>query len=279
MFRKAKLALEQGGAAQHPVRFVARLAAWRLLTIAGRSATVKSPRYGVTFWCPPEWRGSAKLTYALRDEYEPELAHLARWVKPGDLVVDVGAHYGAYSLPLARLVGDEGLVLAVEPSSHARGVLARNLEINDFHNVQVLPLALGEQAATGVLRVHADRSRASLALAAEDAVGTEDVQVARLDDVVPAGRSVAFMKVDVEGHELLALRGATAVLERDRPVVIFEQLSTLAVKAGLPARGAWDLLAERGYRMHAVTGDGELLPVMEPTDSVAQANVIAIHPG
>jgi FkbM family methyltransferase len=187
MLRKAKRALDQAAAVPHPGRFFARLTAWRVLTAAGRGATVTSRRYGVRWWCPPEWRGSAKLSYALRDEYERELVHLDRWVSRGDVVVDAGAHYGAYAVPLGRLVGDEGLVLAVEPSSHARTVLARSLELNGLQNVEVLPLGLSESATTGVLRVHADRSRASLALAGDDAVASEDVKLARLDDVVPAG--------------------------------------------------------------------------------------------
>jgi hypothetical protein len=62
-------------------------------------------------------------------------------------------------------------------------------------------------------------------------------------------------------------------------VILFEQLSSLAEKAGIPARGAWDLLAERGYRMHAVARDGDLVSVADPSDDVAHPNVVAIHAG
>lgn len=67
-------------------------------------------------WCPPEWRGNTKLTYPRRNAYESELAQLHRWVSPGDHVVDVGAHYGAYALPMSRIVTAKGLVTALDRS-------------------------------------------------------------------------------------------------------------------------------------------------------------------
>jgi precorrin-6B methylase 2 len=66
------------------------------------------------------------MIYTLREKYDPELSRLADWVHEGDVVVDVGAHYGSYATALARLVGSSGRVIAVEPSHHALETLIRN---------------------------------------------------------------------------------------------------------------------------------------------------------
>lgn len=232
------------------------------------------------FWCPPEWRGNAKVMYVWGDAYECETAQLHRWVGSGDVVVDVGAHYGSYALPLSRLVGDMGRVVAVEPALHARSVLTRNIRINSLRNVQVLPVAAGDEEACGTLHLHGDRSRASLHRTLEGKTGAEQVKVVRLDHVISPERRVALIKLDVEGYEAKALEGAQGILSRDRPVVIFEYLPGMPTAAGLPALGAWDLLESHGYRMHRVTGAGEVRHVGSPAESCGTtSNVVAIHPG
>jgi FkbM family methyltransferase len=230
-------------------------------------------------WCPPEWRGNAKLTYLWRNNHEPELAQLHRWVRPGDRVVDVGAHYGAYALPMARIVTEDGLVVALEPARHAREVLHRNIRMNNVSNVRVLPVAAGKEAAQGTLHMHKDRSRASLHELSEGASGNESVRVVRLDDVLPRDRRVALIKMDIEGYEQWALAGAKSILATDRPVVIFEHTPLATIAAGLPEQGAWDVLTSHGYRMHRVTDKGEVIQVRSPgLRCGATNNIVAIHP-
>lgn len=265
---------------ERPFTSLARLAVWRARTGLGIGATVPVERSEMAFWCPPEWRGNAKLMYVWGNSYERELAQLHRWVGPGDLAVDVGAHYGCYTLPLARIVAEEGEVVAVEPARHARQVLARNLRINNAHNVRVLPVAAGHKAARATLHLHTDRSRASLRDTpfAEEA-GTDSVEVVRLDDVLSPDRPVSFIKFDVEGYEVRALEGSATILTRDRPVVVFEYAPSATIAAGLPAQGAWDLLRSYGYQMHRVTDRGDLLPLDDPTTRCATTNnIVAIHP-
>ncbi|MFF8945304.1 FkbM family methyltransferase [Streptomyces sp. NPDC014864] len=232
----------------------------------------------MTFWCPPEWRGAAKIMYVWRDDYESEIPHLHRWVRPGDVVMDVGAHYGSYTLPLSGLVGARGHVLALEPAAHACSVLEQNIRRNDLRNVQLLPVAAGAEAGHAALHMHDDRSRASLYASLGDAAETPSVEVVRLDDVAPPGRRISLIKMDIEGYEAQALKGAEHVLRRDRPVVIFELLARRS-GAVAPDLTAWDLLAAQGYRMHRITDQGELRRVESPEDHCGwSCNVVGIHP-
>lgn len=262
-----------------PVTSVLRLATWRARTAVRIGATVSLGSSGMRMWCPPEWRGNAKLTYLWRNAYEPELAQLHRWVSPGDHVIDVGAHYGAYALPLSRIVSDKGLVIALEPSQHARAVLSKNIRLNNARNVQVLPVAAGRDTTRGTLHIHRDPSRSSLVGLSDGATAKESVEVARLDDVVPRDRRIALIKMDIEGYEQWALEGARSILTEDRPVVVFEYTPPAATAAELPVRGAWDVLAAYGYQLHRVTDGGEVRLVSDPGHRCGTTgNLVAIHP-
>lgn len=270
----ARMVREHPGVAANPARFIARLAAWRALTAVGRDATVAFPTFGAQFWCPAEWRGMSKMAYTLREHWEPELVRLQDWVLPGGTVIDVGAHYGAYTVALSALVGPEGRVLAVEPADHALSVLRRNIEINAAENVTVLAAALGEESATATLHMHGDQSRASLNQFAEGDTGSQSVAVACLDDLVQGG-PVDFIKIDVEGYELPALRGADRILSENRPVVQFELQPGAATRGGFPAYGVWDLLKSHGYRFQRLLPNGDYTPVLSPDDA-GGPNLIAL---
>jgi FkbM family methyltransferase len=265
---------EHPGVAENPTRFFARLAAWRALTAVGLDATVAFPSYPAQFWCPPEWRGMSKMAYTLREHYEPELARLRDWIMPCGTVIDIGAHYGAYTIAMSALVGPEGRVFAIEPANHALSVLRRNIEINGAHNVTVLATALGDSSETAVLHMHGDPSRASLNQFENGDTGCQSVAVARLDDLVQGG-PVGFIKIDIEGYELPALSGASRILSEDRPVVQFELQPGAATRGGLPAFGVWDLLQSHGYRFRRLMLNGTYAPVLDPNDSEGP-NLIAL---
>src|SRR5687768_8651501 len=96
---------------RHPAsegtRTLIRQAAWMARCMVDRPAVVPFGD-GLRFYCPAESRGLARLTYIFRERYEAELGVVDRFVHPGDAVVDVGAHYGSYTVRLAQLVGSTG---------------------------------------------------------------------------------------------------------------------------------------------------------------------------
>jgi hypothetical protein len=76
---------------QQPASVMMRLAIWRVYCWMRLPANVELRRSGLQLWLPPEWRGVAKLLYAFRDDYEPELCFLRRYLTSGMVVADVGA--------------------------------------------------------------------------------------------------------------------------------------------------------------------------------------------
>jgi len=156
-----------------------------------------------------------------------EMAAMRRYVRPGDLVVDIGARRGLFTAYLADLVGPDGEVEAFEPFPPNVAAL-RRLFIGR-PQVRVHAVALSDATRKAALAVPLEGRHPNTALGSlepgHDAgpALSVDVQCRRLDDLlIRRDRPVRFVKCDVEGHELSVFRGATAVLVADRPIVLVE---------------------------------------------------------
>jgi FkbM family methyltransferase len=131
------------------------------------------------------------------------------YVKSRGLALDVGAHIGTWTIPLAARFKQ---VIAFEPVAANRACLEANVEGLD--NVTVLPVAVGGYNGTGTMMRPGDNSGTYCLLH-----GT-DVLVATLDVVVHS--PVDFIKIDVEGLEGAVLAGGERLLRESRPAVFFE---------------------------------------------------------
>ena len=153
------------------------------------------------------------------------LKYLRRVVRPGAVVVDVGAHFGVYTEALCTLVGANGKVHAFEPQAPVFEALRRLQSSHD--NLTVHRVALSSRAGTCELRVpFLAGGVPEPALATLEAVAAQHradpVAVRTLDSYRDLLPGLAFVKIDVEGHELEVLDGAREVLAECRPVVQVE---------------------------------------------------------
>jgi len=156
-------------------------------------------------------------------EYEPEVTRVLRDViRPGMTVLDIGANVGFFTALSAGLVGASGRVIAVEPNSENCRLILHTAEINQFDNVELLPVALAETNGWSHFVNHLG-SNGSLARASESQlVGGwgQIVPVLRGDDLIEG--PVDVVKLDVEGAEGRVVRGLAGLIEEHRPVVVTE---------------------------------------------------------
>jgi FkbM family methyltransferase len=131
-------------------------------------------------------------------------------LKEGDVVVDVGAYVGMFTVRASKLVGPKGQVVAIEPSSSNRTYLRAN--VSGLENVEVLPIAASNWVGWGKLGI----SGASIchSLIGEHS-RTEEVQVNTLDLALKLKSitKIDFLKIDAEGSELEILQGAETLLK------------------------------------------------------------------
>jgi len=182
-----------------------------------------------------------------------ERSFVEGYLRPGMIVVDIGAHHGYYTLLASRKVGPRGFVLAVEPSPRERKRLRLHLQINRCKNVQIENHALGEAEGTAELYLVRGTDTGCNSLREPNVAQPTDrvaVSVERLDRVLQDHRieAVDFMKLDVEGAELSVLKGAHDLLNRrPRPVILIEVQDIRTQPWGHPARDLVRYLSSLGY--------------------------------
>lgn len=214
------------------------------------------------------------------DTWEPTTHEVMRhFIRPGDVVLDVGANRGIYLARLAREVGPTGHVYAFEPNPAHAAALRQAAAVAGC--ATVLPYALSDAPGEARFFVPQNHEMASLGRWQDEDAPSVTCEMARLDDLVAAGsvRQPRFIKMDIEGAECRALHGARAVLDRDdAPVIIFESnVFASPTVSGVPACATAEFLAslERArYALFVVFPWGLLLP-LHPSQLVHE-NVLAV---
>jgi FkbM family methyltransferase len=232
--------------------------------------------------------GGDSVLFALdmaADQYEPATSDLfRRLLRPGMNVVDIGAHVGYFTLLAAKLVGTEGRVFAFEADPATYNVLRENIELNQYENIVASDKAISDHV--GELKLFGSHqrdgdgvSRWNRVYAADQAEQGTTIPAVTLDDFLDAhgDPAVDLLKMDIEGAEVLALRGMSRLLRRSQhPKLILEFYPD-----GLAAAGSEPLemprqLLELGYRISLLSDEGienvdspsALLQSVEPGKSV-----------
>jgi FkbM family methyltransferase len=198
---------------------------------------------------------SGDLTAALTDQF----------VGDGATVVDVGASWGLFSYHLARLVGRGGTVFSYEPHPMNKPVLEKLVKARP--NVHFRPVAVSDLTGCADLQVPVFGSRhvtAQSSLAhgfdGQRGVRVEKVTVptVRLDDEL-GDRRVDLVKIDVEGHELSVLRGASVTLRKYRPTMLIEIEQR---HLDHPIKDVFAEIEDIGYALYFIDGQA-LRPIGE----------------
>lgn len=182
---------------------------------------------------------SVKKTLLRGQPWEPHvLRALEEHLSPGDTVLDIGAHIGALTVPIARLISPPGTVYAFEPQRKIYRELVHNLELNELTNAVPLRFALSsERGIIEMNRATAHDGRVGVGS------GGDRVEARTVDSF--GFEDVSLMKIDVEGHEADVLRGAEKTISEFAPVIIIEIW---------PANidGVVPILQEHGYAVRRI---------------------------
>lgn len=206
---------------------------------------------------------------------DPERRFVERFLRPGMTVLDIGAHHGFYTLLAARKVGDNGQVIAFEPSPRERRRLIRHVRLNRCRNVRLEPFAVaGEEGHVQLFLVKGIDTGLSSLRRPKVAEEVDPISVAAvtLDAYLARERirRVGFVKMDVEGAELHVLRGATETLSvRPRPVILCEVQDVRTEPFGYSATEILHFLWERSYEWFKILPGGSLRTLDEATQLAA----------
>lgn len=193
------------------------------------------------------------------------LEALDRHLRPGDVVVDAGANIGFFTVAAVRRIGAAGRIVAVEMMPDTAAALREHLVLNGVENATVVERALADRAGLYVEATVRDGhfGQATIALGSTQSGGRQvQVETTTLADVLAGLPTVAVLKIDIEGAELDALRGAGAALQKVR-VILFEQLdSSPEVPDHLKAMG-FDVSSLDGRNRIAINRKTDFGPLSE----------------
>ena len=185
-----------------------------------------------------------------------EFAFLYAILAPGMVFIDAGANDGLYTLFAARRVGPEGMVLAFEPSAREFSRLEQNVDLNELKNVKRLRVALADHNGEQDLAVagyehEGQNTLGAFAYSGVELFRKERVPTRRLDDVVQEEKlsRIDIIKIDVEGAECRVIEGGREVINRFRPIVLFEAFDSALRKQSSSRNALLALVSSLQYEL------------------------------
>jgi FkbM family methyltransferase len=224
--------------------------------------------------------------------WEPMMETLiARHLRVGDVAVDIGANIGAHTLTMARAVGREGAVHAMEPGPLTHQRLARNVALNNLSQVVLHAMAAGEKDGVVMLYRGPDGTRGRASVVQDDTRVAEcEIKMVRACDLQPEAQwaRTRLIKIDVELAEAQVLRGLhpiANVLPQDAALLIEASPRELAAMGEAPFKNLLAPFNARGWRAYAFDNRADLRFMLSHTafalhavdpDALARTTDIAV---
>ena len=175
-------------------------------------------------------------------------------IHEGDIVIDVGANIGYYTLIFAQLVGSSGKVFAFEPEPKNFEILKKNIKINNYQNIVaeqkivsdksgIVKLFIAEHGIVGH-RINQQKSSQKF-IEVESIILDNYIKKLNLDS------KINFIKIDVEGSEPKVLEGAKEIMQKSNQLKIFTEFNREFVKKyGIEPKEMIDLLYRNGFKIY-----------------------------
>jgi FkbM family methyltransferase len=226
---------------------------------------------------------------------EPELDLLPLAIHPGESVLDIGANFGVYSYHLSRAVGATGKVYAFEPVPFTFATLKIVSKLLRFRNVELFEKGCSDRAGTIQFTVPVQPSGALMTGQAhishrnDDQPGNESQarwkattsiagEVVALDQFLNRLSNLSLIKCDIEGAELSAFRGASRMIDENKPTVICEINPSFLHGFGISLDELLDFFVKRGYGIYFYEAHPTPTLRAVAASEITEDNYIFIHP-
>lgn len=221
-------------------------------------------------WTPSIY-GPLYSTYKrISDRQEREL--FSSWLRPGDVVLDVGANIGVYACFFARRVGLAGKVFAFEPEDKNLGHLSRAAQ--PYPQIEIVKAAVLDRTGPHRLFVSPDLNVDHRTYDAGDNRSSIEIPGISLDEFVPNPLQVSVIKMDIQGAEMGALRGARRLLsDSPRLSMIIEFWPFGLTRAGERPMAMVDLLRSAGFTVSQL--GAKPFSALDPDDPNDYVNLVA----
>ena len=205
-----------------------------------------------------------------RKQDAEEISFLKENIKKGDIILDIGANIGFYSKILAELTGEKGKVYCFEPDEINYNYFLQNTK--GIKNISVHKKAVADQTKTIKLYTSKLLNVDHRTYKVDDYEKEISIDAVSIDDFVAGAFKVDFIKMDIQGFELSALKGMTATLAANPNVKILTELWPYGLRAaGVSCMELIDFIEKQGFKVYELVGKKmEVLP-KEKINRVANA--------
>lgn len=202
----------------------------------------------------PSFVGRSICRHGIVEKENTEFVMRDVKLRDGDIAIDVGANIGWYSLILDKIsAGSSAQIFAFEPNAKTYELLIENLRINDASSVIGIQKGLSDVNETKIMYLNNKNigQHSLLPLAGQNR--TEEIETVTLNDYFKQKNlnpeKLKFIKMDIEGFELMALRGATTLL-KTCPLIMLEYSPHLMAECNFRPQDLLDLMTENNYQAH-----------------------------
>lgn len=192
--------------------------------------------------------------YIYRENYELLLKNCHTLIKKDDIVLDVGANQGIFTLAFSKLTGPNGKVLSIEPFDKMVKLIKSNILINSLANIKILTTVVSDKEGYESLDFGGGIVSASIVrnFSKNSKIA---IKATTIDTITKDFNKINFIKLDIEGAELKALNGAKQTLHNDKPILSIEVDSNSFDEIN-------EFLKPFGYEPYIFNHTGKLLPIL-----------------
>jgi FkbM family methyltransferase len=266
---------------QHPANrrrrlsAVAKAALWQTYKHTIRRPFDLSVYGGLRVRAYPDSHEAGRVIYYGGVPDYDEMTLMRRYLRPSDRFIDGGANIGLYTLLAASLVGGTGRVDAFEPAPLEARRLRENVARNGLVQVQIHEAALADSPGQAEFTTDRPASGNRLRRDEDEQAKSTAVPVVTIDSILPSGYAMA--KLDLEGAEPLALRGAERHLDAgDPPIMLIELVDRFVRRFGSSAFDVAEWLEQRGYVLATYDAMENRLELHDHTLAGSRTNVFAV---
>lgn len=245
-----------------------------------REQILLKTKAGIKMVCDAEDERIIPIEILNFGDYETdEIQMIRRFLKKDSVIIDIGAHIGWYCLNLAKSL-PEGRIIAFEPIPRTYEHLKKNIAINGVKNVELYNFGFSDKeeelpfyydpklsVAASLRNLHEDREKIMIKCVMK-----------RMDDFIDKVTSkIDFIKCDVEGAEILVIKGGLKTISKTLPVMFLEMLRKWSAKYGYHPNEIIKILSDIGYECYYIN-DAKLVNIKEIDEETIATNFYFIHP-
>jgi len=228
----------------------------------------------IKLYCQPDSRSASSVLYCGLYDYD-DMNFLVRYLRPEDCFLDIGANIGVYSLLAASKI-KTGSIYAFEalPKNYQR--LQENIALNQISNIQIYQVAISDQV--GEICLNLAEGDSMPFITEETNQKTIKVSTNTLDNLLDQEviNNLTLAKMDIEGAELLAFKGATSILAQNHPYVWILEINDSVQHFGHQKQDVVNFLKQYGYSIYQYSAETNQLNQISLEKQTGN-NVLAIH--